>query len=190
MEDESGHQVPANEALGAGVVTLVGLMGAGKSSVASQLAARWGWTAIDLDHAIEAREGLSVQALFDTLGESGFRAREYVLLRESLLEERIILATGGGAPCTPGAMEAILAAGPVVWLRGSPEVLADRVCAQGGRPLLAGHGPRESAQILREQLRTRGAVYAQATWVVDVDELPVNEVVDRVTDALLTGARS
>ena len=151
------------------VLTLVGLMGAGKSSVGTLLARQLNWRFADLDTVIESRKGLRVAALFDNFGESKFREIEGAILRELLTGSDLVLATGGGAPCGPGAMDAILASGAAVWLHGELMQLAERACAQGGRPLLEGLSPQEACGVLREQLRVREAAYSRAGLRVDVD---------------------
>ncbi|TNF32026.1 MAG: hypothetical protein EP329_11395, partial [Deltaproteobacteria bacterium] len=106
------------------ILTLIGQMGAGKSTVAELLAERWarhGFRVVDLDDAIVARAGRPIPEIFARDGEAAFRALERAALTAVLAEDRVILATGGGAPCQPGAMDAILAAGPAVWLDAAPE---------------------------------------------------------------------
>lgn len=152
------------------VVTLVGLMGAGKSTVARRLAKRWehaGWRAIDLDREIERRAGQKIPALFAEVGEPAFRALEAEALRAALADEHVVVATGGGAPCAPGAMDAILAAGPAVWLDGPSEVLAARALAGGGRPLLAGLDLAGATARLEAQRAARAPHYARADLIVD-----------------------
>lgn len=152
------------------VVTLVGQMGAGKSTVARLLAARWaarGFRAVDLDDAIVARAGRSIPDIFASDGESVFRALERAALDDLLAQPGVILATGGGAPCQPGAMDAILAAGPAVWLDAAPEVLAARAVAGGGRPLLAGHDLAGATAFLATQRAEREPDYLRATCIVD-----------------------
>ncbi len=171
-------------------VTLIGLMGAGKSTVARVLAARWGWQAMDLDAYVEARENATVAQLFGARGEHGFRQAEAAALTDALQGRRRLLSTGGGAPTAPGAMDAILAAGPAVWLDGSPRVLAERATAQGGRPLLAGRDPEAAAQVLELQLRTRRAHYQRATARVSVDGKTPEQVADAVEEALAAAGHS
>ena len=154
------------------IVTLVGQMGAGKSTVGRLLAERWtdlGFAFVDLDEIIEASAGARIADLFATYGEAEFRAREASALHAVLARERVVLATGGGAPCQPGAMDRLLAAGPVVWLDVAPELLAERLAGAdaGGRPLLAGLATAEREQFLATQREARLPHYARAPWHVD-----------------------
>ena len=171
------------------IVTLVGLSGAGKSTVAGLLAERWGWAAVDLDAEVEARAGMTIPEIFENYGESGFRRLETEALESALGAQRVIVATGGGAPCQPGAMDAILDAGPAVWLRGRPEVLVARVAAQGAatgerRPLLEGAEPGGAVAKLVELLAARAPVYTRSSVVVDVDARSPGEVADAIESAL------
>jgi shikimate kinase len=160
-------------------VSLVGQMGAGKSSVAARLAELWqgaGYRAVDLDREIEIEAGRSVAALFREAGEAYFRGLEASVLRALLgRPEPLIIATGGGAPCQQGAMAQLKAAGWVVWLEASPETLARRAL-DPSRPLLAGMDLAAAEHFLKTQLTTRRPFYAQADVVVDAS-LPLDAVV-------------
>lgn len=161
-------------------LTLVGLMGSGKSTVSRLLGERWGWQPVDLDDEIAARAGTSVAEVFATRGEAAFRRLEGEALRDVLGRDRCVVATGGGAPAQPGAMDAICAAGPSAWLRGRPETLAARALAAGGRPLLDGRDLAGATRVLADQLSARQAHYQRATVAVDVDGLAPAAVADRV----------
>ncbi|HAP28830.1 MAG TPA: shikimate kinase [Porphyromonadaceae bacterium] len=149
------------------VIFLIGFMGSGKSTLGRALAQRVpGCAFIDLDEEIERRAGMSVREIFDTLGQERFRALEADTLRSLCPPEGTqvcVVATGGGTPCRPGAMEWMNAAGTTVLLRASDAVLLRRLLqAQGERPLLRGMDtPRLAAFIREEQLR-RAPAYTQA----------------------------
>lgn len=176
------------------IVTLVGQMGAGKSTVGRLLAARWadlGFTFVDLDATIETSAGACIADLFATYGEAEFRVREAAALTGVLGRARVVLATGGGAPCQPGAMDRMLAAGPVVWLDVAPARLAERLAGgdAGGRPLLAGLSADERVPFLATQREARRPHYARAPWHVDADRSApeVAAEIDRLVGHLVRG---
>jgi len=172
------------------ILTLVGLMGSGKSTVARALAARWpGMRAPDLDALVERRAGRTIAALFEAVGEGGFRALEAEVLADLLLAaDDVVLATGGGAPCQPGAMDALLGAGPVVWLDAPPEVLVHRALTDS-RPLLAGRTREDAIAVLQALSAARAPHYARATLRVDA-AAPIDEVVASIDRALGSAERA
>lgn len=165
-------------------IILIGQMGAGKSTVAHLVAERRpGFAAVDLDALVEARAGAPITELFRTRGEPAFRALEAEVLGELLASaEPLVIATGGGAPCQPGAIERMRAAGVVIWLRASPEVLAARALGDT-RPLLSGLDREGATRYLASQLEARRPFYEQARLVVDA-ALPPDEVASAIDRAL------
>jgi len=161
------------------IVSFVGLMGTGKSTVARVLAERVGWSYVDLDDAIEAAFGQSINDIFQQHGEGEFRAIEARVLTDTLAtHDRIVLATGGGAACQPGAMARLRGAGPVVWLDVPPPLLVARAQSDA-RPLLAGRSAHEAESFLATQLTNRRPFYAAADHHVDASRA-LEEVVDEV----------
>ncbi|MCB9722928.1 MAG: 3-dehydroquinate synthase [Spirochaetaceae bacterium] len=166
-------------------VFLVGMMGAGKSTVGPALAARLGRRFFDSDEEIERRAGRSIPAIFEDEGESGFRAREVAAIG-SLAEHEdgaVVIALGGGAIVQPGALERLRARGEIVLLEADAAVLARRVGAGSGRPLLAGLSARARAERIEALLAERRPWYEAADHRVDADA-GVDEVVDRIVAAL------
>lgn len=149
-------------------VSLVGLMGAGKSTLGRALAARLGRPFIDLDAEIERRHG-PIISIFEISGEAHFRALERAVLLDLLASPTpIVLATGGGTPCQPGLMDHLLAAGPVLWLDAPLETLLERAAADDARghrrPLLLTDGafePTHARQRLTSLLESRRPYYAR-----------------------------
>lgn len=174
----------APERLPTGVLTLLGLAGVGKSTIARALGTRWGWEVWDLDRMIEARTGLTVTEIFQQQGEPAFRALEADALTEALAGDQRIVATGGGAPATGGAMDLIVTSSVSIWLRARPALLARRLLADGGRPFVAGHDQDAACAVIADQLAKRKRFYERATFVIDVDDLETATVVDAI-DALI-----
>lgn len=156
-----------------GHVLLVGMAGAGKSTLGRSLALRLQRRFVDLDDAIAADAGQPVGQLLRQEGEDAFRIREAAVLRELLAEAGpLVLATGGGAPCFLGGMAELLQAGTVLWLDAPVALLTDRVLADDTeRPLLG--ATRQSVQErLAALLAQREATYAQADFRLDASKGP------------------
>jgi len=166
-------------------VVLVGMMGAGKSTVARLVAARLGRPYVDTDTEVERAAGSSVAEIFSVLGEAGFRAEESRVLAAVLgAEAPAVVSVGGGAVLDPANRDALRAGGTVVWLRARPETLARRVGRNADRPLLrADDGPEPggpAAALARIEAQRRGLYQEVASVVIDVDTLAPTAVADRV----------
>ena len=149
----------------AGNLYLVGLMGAGKSTVGRLLARRLKLRFLDCDHEIERRCGVKIPLIFEIEGEPGFRARESEVLAELTALRGIVLATGGGAVLAPQNRRRLAENGTVIYLRARPEDLYTRVRHDRNRPLLATPDPLRR---LRELHAERDGLYASiADLVVD-----------------------
>jgi len=164
-------------------VVLVGLMGAGKTTVGRRLAARLGVHFVDSDEAVEDAARMSVAEIFETMGEAAFREGERKVIARLLTEAPQIVATGGGAWMNAETRDEIRACGAVVvWLRADLDVLVERVGRRGGRPLLAGGDPKE---ILARLMAQRDPVYADADIAIESRGDERHEaVVERVLAAL------
>lgn len=160
-------------------VALVGLMGAGKSSVGQLVAARTGRPFVDVDVAIVERTGQTVRQLWEEGGEVAYRHLESEVVLESLRRD-VVLAAPGGVVLDP-AVRAALAGAYVVWLRADPTTLALRVQHDDHRPLLGEH-PRE---VLTTMARDRAELFEQiADAVVDTDNLDAATVSGLVVELL------
>jgi shikimate kinase len=167
--------------LGRRSVVLVGLMGAGKSTVGRRLAARLGLPFADADHEIEAAAGMSIPDMFALHGEEYFRNGERRVIARLLQEGPGVLATGGGAYINPETRARIAEAGVSVWLRADFDVLMRRVRKRQNRPLLQNPDPEGT---MRRLIETRYPVYGLADVAVDSRELPHDRVVQDVVLAL------
>lgn len=145
-------------------VVLVGLMGAGKTSVGKRLAALLGAGFVDSDQAIEQAAAMTVPEIFAAFGEADFRAGERRVIARLLRERPCVLATGGGAFVEPATRAAIAERATSVWLRADLDLLWDRLRDRPGRPLLQTPDPRGA---LAELDRRRAPVYACADVTVD-----------------------
>jgi shikimate kinase len=163
-------------------LVLVGLMGAGKTTVGERCAEQLGRPLVDTDELVVATAGQTVAEVFATEGEQGFRARERVAVGDALASpDPLVIACGGGAVLDAESRATMRAAGLVVWLRASPRELAARVGDGAGRPLLAGG----SAEALERLASVRAAAYAAAAHVVvDTDGLDPDTVAARVLEEL------
>src|SRR5215213_2489357 len=170
------------ERLGGRSIVLVGLMGAGKSTVGRRLAARLDMPFKDADAEIEAAAGMSVADIFATHGEPYFREGERRVLARLLQEGPIVLATGGGAFMNPDTRARIAEAGVSIWLKADLEVLMRRVRKRSNRPLLKNADPEAS---MRRLMTMRQPVYALADITVESRDTPHERVVDDALNALL-----
>lgn len=162
-------------------IVLVGLMGAGKTSVGRRLAARLGRAFVDADREIEAAEGLTVSEIFAERGEAWFRDRERRAIADLLAGDGLVLATGGGAFMDPETRRAICCRGVSVWLKADLDTLLERVSRRRTRPLLAAGDPRATLESL---IAARYPVYAEADATVESGDAPHDETVDRILAAL------
>jgi shikimate kinase len=164
---------------------LVGMMGAGKTTVGRALARRLKLRFVDSDHEIEARCGVRIPVVFEIEGEEGFRAREAQAIAELTARDGIVLATGGGAVLSEENRRLLAEHGTVVYLRATPEHLYERVRQDRNRPLLATDDPLAR---LRELYKVRDPLYREvAHVVVDTGRQSVKTLTRTLLDKL--GAR-
>jgi shikimate kinase len=176
----SPHAV--DPALRARTLVLVGLMGAGKSSVGKRLAQALELPFKDADDEIERAAGLTIPDIFALRGEAEFREGERRVIARLLDDPPHVLATGGGAFVNPETRALVKQKGAVsIWLRADPEVLARRVGRKDNRPLLRGKDPRVA---LTELLAAREPAYSQADLIVDSNDGPHQHTVDAILGAL------
>lgn len=161
---------------------LVGMMGAGKTTIGRGLARVLGREFMDLDHELEGRCGVRVPVIFEIEGEAGFRRRESQVLQECTQRRDIVLATGGGAILDPENRRLLRERGLVVYLRASLDELFRRTSRDRNRPLLATEDPRGT---LRKLMTLRDPLYSEAAHLtVDTGSGSVSAVVKQLLSKL------
>jgi shikimate kinase len=168
-------------ALGKRSIVLIGMMGAGKSSVGRRLAGRLGLPFVDADSEIEAAAGMSIPDIFQIHGEPAFRSGEARVIVRLLDGGPQVLATGGGAFMNPNTRAAVAAQGVSVWLRADFDVLMRRIKRRQDRPMLKTDDPPATLKRLMDE---RYPVYAEADVTVESREVPHSLIVEEIIGAL------
>ena len=168
-------------ALGPRSVVLVGMMGAGKSSIGRRLALRLGIPFVDADVEIEKAAGMTISDIFAVRGETEFRTGEARVILRLLESGPQVLATGGGAFTNPDTRSAIGAKGISIWLKAEFDVLMKRIRRRHDRPLLKTDDPGAT---LRKLIEERDPVYALADLTVQSREVMHEKIVDEIVGAL------
>tara|TARA_Y100001934_G_scaffold252201_2_gene316071 strand:- start:8334 stop:8885 length:552 start_codon:yes stop_codon:yes gene_type:complete len=166
------------------MLVLVGLMGAGKTTIGKRLAARLDVPFVDADDEVERAAGCSIADMFEVHGEEAFREGEKRVIAR-LLEGPIgVMATGGGAFMNAETRERIKERGISIWLRADLEVLVRRCARRDDRPLLKDGDMKETLENLIDQ---RYPIYGEADIIVDTGDKPHRTVVDKIMDELAAG---
>jgi XRE family aerobic/anaerobic benzoate catabolism transcriptional regulator len=165
------------------VIALLGLRGAGKTTVGRRLARRLRVPFVELDRRIEAAAELSLSEIFSLHGEDYYRRLEQETLQDVLAERKaMVLATGGGLVTSPETLDILRRSATTVWLRAKPEDHWNRVVRQGDRRPMADH-PQAMAD-LRALLTAREPLYASADHAVDTSGMSIGRVVDAIEQAV------
>jgi XRE family aerobic/anaerobic benzoate catabolism transcriptional regulator len=164
-------------------IALIGLRGAGKSTLGKILAKKIGWKFVELNKEIEAENGLSVAEIIALYGQEGFRRMEQAALGQLLARNELtVLATGGGIVSEPVTFDLVLSSFYTIWLKAEPEEHMSRVRGQGDlRPMA---DDRSAMAELRNILVSRDPLYARANAVVDTAGLTVDAAAARLTEAV------
>jgi len=164
-------------------IALIGLRGAGKSTLGKMLAKKIGWNFVELNKEIEAQNGLSVAEIIALYGQEGFHRMEQAALTALLArKELMVLATGGGIVSEPLTFDLILSSFYTIWIKAEPEEHMARVRRQGDlRPMA---DDRSAMSELRTILRSREPLYARAAAVVDTAGLSVDAAAARLSEAV------
>ena len=167
--------------LGNRSIVLIGLMGAGKSTIGRRLAQLIGLPFLDSDHEIETAAGMSIAEIFSQHGESHFRDGERRVISRLLQDGPAVLATGGGAFMSEETRSRIAETSVSIWLRADLDVLMRRVRKRATRPLLQNPDPEGT---MRKLMDVRYPIYALADLTVDSHEVPHDRVVHDIMAVL------
>ena len=172
---ESGPESAVVRALGGRSIVLVGMMGAGKSSIGRRLASRLGIPFIDADTEIESAAGMTIPEIFEKHGEPYFRAGEARVIARLLDNGPQVLATGGGAVMDPQTRALIGQKGISIWLKADIDVLLKRTKRRNDRPL---------AEKIKDLLPVREPIYAQADIIIQSRDEPHDTIIDEIMGEL------
>lgn len=162
----------------AGNIYLVGLMGAGKTTIGRLLAKHLHKTFYDTDHEIERRTGVNIPLIFEVEGETGFRKREISIIEELSHKSNIVMATGGGAVLSEENRNNLKQHGTVIYLKANVHELWQRTRNDKNRPLLQTVDPHEK---LKQLFAERDPLYTEvATFVIETEGESVGSIVHRI----------
>ena len=172
---ESGPESVVVRALGGRSIVLIGMMGAGKSSIGRRLAGRLGIPFIDADAEIESAAGMTIPEIFEKHGEPYFRAGEARVIARLLDNGPQVLATGGGSVMDPQTRALISQKGISIWLKADIDVLLKRTKRRNDRPLV---------EKIKDLLPVREPIYAQADIIIQSRDEPHDTIIDEIMGEL------
>jgi shikimate kinase len=175
------HEAEIKAALGGRSVVMVGMMGAGKSTIGRRLSARIGLPFLDADAEIEAAAGMSIPDIFESHGEPDFRDGEARVIARLLDSGPAVLATGGGAFMRKETRDRIREKAVSIWLKADAEIIMRRVKRRSDRPLLQNSDPEATVGRL---ISEREPVYQQADLTIWSRDVPHERIVDECIEAL------
>lgn len=163
-------------------IFLIGLMGAGKTTIGRQIASELSLEFFDSDHEIEKRTGVTITHIFDIEGEDGFRKRETTVLSELTEKKGIVLATGGGAILKPENRQFLMSRGTTIYLYANVDTLFERTSKDRNRPLLQTENPKEK---LEELFNIRDPLYRETADIIidtgkDNVRLALKEILEKL----------
>lgn len=175
----------------ASTITFIGYRGSGKSAVGALVAQKLGWPFVDADEEIERRAGQTIREMFASQGEPAFRAMEEEVLKDLLAHDVTVIAAGGGAILSAATRERMKSAGPVVFLKVSPEVAARRIASDATtaerRPALTSLPASEE---IERTMASRMPLYVEcATITLDADAATILELAEATLQALPAAAQ-
>lgn len=182
INKKNGHNISGNKKLSnKNKIVLVGLMGAGKTSIGRRLAVRLGLPFSDADDEIEKAADSSIEDIFERLGEENFREGERRVITRLLDGPPIVLATGGGAFMDPETRKVISENGVSIWLRSDLDTLVKRTSKRKNRPLLKNKNHRE---VLKQLIEVRYPIYQLADIIINSLDVSAEETLHQVVKSL------
>jgi shikimate kinase len=185
-QPRDSHKDELNALLAGRALVLVGMMGAGKTTVGRRLAARLGRHFVDSDEEVEKAAGMTIEDIFAAHGEADFRAGEVRVIARLLKDRDLVLGTGGGAFMNPETRALVKASAVSVWIKADFDLLFQRVQRRSNRPLLKTANPR---QTLKELIDKRYPTYAEADVTIVSKDVPQDQVATEVIEAVLAHLR-
>lgn len=171
-------------------ITMIGMMGTGKTHMGRLLAQKLAWPFFDSDNLVEEKAGCPISVIFDIWGEQKFRDVEARTIRDLLSMKRCVIATGGGAIMNGETADAIFNQSSAVWVQADIDTILNRVSKNKNRPLLACENPKDVLQKLMEQ---RKDTYARAPFTLDStknnDEGAALALLEDIYNDVMHGAR-
>lgn len=165
-------------------IFLIGFMGSGKSTHGSKLAGRLGFSYVDMDGLIEETAGMTIPAIFREHGEAVFRKWEHDILMELCRRDKVVVSTGGGAPCHDDMIRIMNEQGCTIYLKLSPSALRNRLIhSKTERPLIKGKTEDELLDFIEKLLGEREPCYRQARFTVDGDNLQTERLVELIRES-------
>jgi shikimate kinase len=166
-------------------IILVGMMGAGKTTIGKLLSNQLGFNFIDLDRKIEEKSGVKINTIFEIEGEEGFREREYVALNEALAEEKVVISTGGGVVVKEINRSLIKKSeAMVIYLKANLDILVGRLKNDKTRPML----DKDNKQLSLQQLLSKREPFYEnlADFIIDTSHLKTNDVLKMIIEKIET----
>ena len=166
-------------------IFLIGLMGAGKTTIGRQIASELSLEFFDSDHEIEKRTGVTITHIFDIEGESGFRKRETAVLNDLTEKKGIVLATGGGAILKAENRQFLMSRGTTIYLYANIDTLFERTSKDRNRPLLQTENPKGK---LEELFNIRDPLYRETADIIidtgkDSVRLALKEILEKLQES-------
>lgn len=159
-------------------IFLIGFMGSGKTTLGKKLAQKLGFSFADLDERISAYTGKTISELFASLGEAGFRKLEQEILHTTQKEDKLVVSTGGGAPCFFDNMDWMNREGKTVYLHVAPKALASRLeQSKTERPLIGHRKGEELVTFIEEKLAEREVFYQKANMMVNGLDMTADKMI-------------